>query len=180
MDAVLARSHHHYHCGSSSSSRGRECGNGSVELKSAVLAPRLFSPSCTTSDSRRSSLFLVIRAGKGKRRVGSGIPQPQPIPSFPKLEDDGNPKFVIFVRDKQVPLWLPLNVVTGGSLTKMVVGAMGNNWGRSMAEGTLSRDLGKAIYKVNGSATGTCLFDSRSTQAHVLFKSTRTCGVLAT
>ncbi|KAI5073023.1 hypothetical protein GOP47_0011036 [Adiantum capillus-veneris] len=144
MDAVVARSHYH-HCGSSS--RGKECGDGSVELKSSILAPRLFSPSFTTPDSRKSSLSLVVRAGKGKRRFGAGIPQPQRIPSLPKIEDDGNPKFVIFVRDKQVPLWFPLNIVSGGSMAKMVVGAMGNNWGRSMAEGTLTRDLGKALYK---------------------------------
>ncbi|KAI5065751.1 hypothetical protein GOP47_0018375 [Adiantum capillus-veneris] len=96
MNAVLARSHHH-HCGSS----GRECGYGSTELKSAILAPRRFSPSFTTPDSRMSSLLLVVRAGKGKRRFGAGIPQPQHIPSLTKFEDDGNPKFVIFVRDKQ-------------------------------------------------------------------------------
>lgn len=48
----------------------------------------------------------------------------------------------------QVPLWFPLNIITGGNLAKMVVGAMGNEWGKSMAQGTLTRDLGNAVYKV--------------------------------
>lgn len=142
MEAMLAQSHH---CRNSS---GRECCNA-VELPSAFLAPCLFSPSFTPrhqQSDRHRPLLLVVRAGKSKRRFSGGVPQ-QRVPSLPKLEDDGNPKFVIFVRDKRVPLWFPLNIITGGNLAKIVVGAMGNEWGKSMAQGTLTRDLGNAIYK---------------------------------
>ncbi|KAH7433781.1 hypothetical protein KP509_07G086100 [Ceratopteris richardii] len=135
-------------CASISSSRTRDYGHGGRELRSSMLGPPVFTPTPNQSQLTSSrSLFLVVRAGKGKRRMGAGIPQPQRVPSLPKIEDDGNPKFVIFVRDKKVPLWFPLNLVTGGSVAKMVVGAMGNEWGKSMAQGTLTRDLGNAIYK---------------------------------
>lgn len=103
-------------------------------------------PSSSLPRSTHHPVFLV-RAGKGKRRYGPGVPQQRNAPLVPKLEDDGNPKFVIFVRDKRVPLWFPLNIVSGGSLAKIVVTAMGNDWGKKMAQGTLTRDLGNAIYK---------------------------------
>jgi hypothetical protein len=49
----------------------------------------------------------------------------------------------------QVPLWFPLSIITGGNLAKVVVTAMGNEWGKKMAQSTLTRDLGNALYKVS-------------------------------
>lgn len=111
---------------------------------SRTLLLPVASPACPPA----CPALLAIRASKGKRRFGPGAPQQRNTPpAFPKLEDDGNPKFVIFARDKLVPLWFPLNIVSGGSLAKIVVSAMGNDWGKKMAQGTLTRDLGNAIYK---------------------------------
>lgn len=58
-----------------------------------------------TGCGRRS---LVVEAkGKGARRgvPGQG-PSRQNVPSLPKLEDDGNPKFVLFVSSKNVGRFL--------------------------------------------------------------------------
>jgi len=44
-----------------------------------------------------------------------------------------------------------LSVVTGGTTAKMMVGAMKNDWGKKLYEGTLTRNIAGVIYKVMNS-----------------------------
>lgn len=59
---------------------------------------------------RGNAVFLV--EAKGKRGMMSRQFQRPPPPPLPKIEDDGNPKFVIFIRTAEVCLytpWFPLS-----------------------------------------------------------------------
>lgn len=68
-------------------------------------------------------------------------------PPLPKLEDDGNPKFIIFIRMADVDLWYPLNIVTGGTTAKIMVAAKDNFLGKYIYKDTLARNLAAVIYK---------------------------------
>lgn len=59
---------------------------------------------CRRQEHRRG---LVVEA-KGKRGMQARQFQRPPGPSLPKLEDDGNPKFVVFIRMANVRSLLPL------------------------------------------------------------------------
>ncbi|CAK9155838.1 unnamed protein product [Ilex paraguariensis] len=89
--------------------------------------------------------MLVVEA-KGKKGMAARQFQ-RPTPSLPKLEDDGNPKFVIFIRMANVYLWYPLNLVTGGTTAKIMVAAKDNFLGKYIYKDTLSRNLAAVIYK---------------------------------
>lgn len=54
-------------------------------------------------ERRRRTVGPLSVQAKGRR---SPIPgrKPQPMPSLPKVDDDGNPKFVLFIRTKNVCL----------------------------------------------------------------------------
>jgi hypothetical protein len=47
----------------------------------------------------------------------------------------------------QVPRWYPLSIVTGGTTAKVMVAAMGNEWGKKFYQGTLTRNIAGVIYK---------------------------------
>ncbi|CAK9875717.1 unnamed protein product [Sphagnum jensenii] len=97
-------------------------------------------------ERRRRTVGPLSVQAKGRR---SPIPgrKPQPMPSLPKVDDDGNPKFVLFIRTKNVPRWYPLSIVTGGTTAKVMVAAMGNEWGKKFYQGTLTRNIAGVIYK---------------------------------
>ncbi|KAK1381566.1 putative Oligopeptidase [Heracleum sosnowskyi] len=59
--------------------------------------------------------------------------QRPPLPAMPKMEEDGNPRFVIFIRMANVYLWYPLSIVAGGTTAKIM--------------DTLARNLAAVIYK---------------------------------
>ncbi|CAM8954193.1 unnamed protein product [Rhodiola kirilowii] len=89
---------------------------------------------------------LVVHA-KGKRGMMDRSKRP-PAFSLPKLEDDGNPKFVIFIRMENVYLWYPLSVITGGTTAKIMVAAKDNILGKYIYKGAIDRNLAAVIYKM--------------------------------
>lgn len=98
--------------------------------------------------SVRRGVGLSVQA-KGRRTAGvPGRQYPnRSQPQMPKMDEDDNPKFVLFIRTLNVPRWYPLSVVTGGTTAKMMVGAMKNDWGKKLYEGTLTRNIAGVIYK---------------------------------
>ncbi|XP_019417778.1 PREDICTED: protein HHL1, chloroplastic [Lupinus angustifolius] len=95
---------------------------------------------------RRTHSVLVVEA-KGKKGMISRQFQRPPPPPLPKIEDDGNPKFVIFMRMANVYLWYPLSVVTGGTTAKIMVAAKDNFLGKYIYKDTLDRNLAAVIYQ---------------------------------
>ncbi|XP_027335681.1 protein HHL1, chloroplastic isoform X2 [Abrus precatorius] len=105
--------------------------------------------------SRRQSLkvqpmrkrhVLVVEA-KGKKGMVARQFQRPPPPPLPKIEDDGNPKFVIFIRMANVYLWYPLSIVQGGTTAKIMVAAKDNFLGKYIYKDTLDRNLAAVIYR---------------------------------
>jgi hypothetical protein len=95
----------HPHLQTASSCRCYTDGSSSLHLRSAPRFVRLLPVNPIHGHGRlQPRQLLTARAAKGRRRYGPGVPQQKGIPTFPKIEDDGNPKFVVFVRDKRVSL----------------------------------------------------------------------------
>ncbi|CAN0929287.1 Protein HHL1, chloroplastic [Linum grandiflorum] len=93
---------------------------------------------------QRSKSLLVVEA-KGKRGMTNRqFPKP---PQLPKVEDDGNPKFVIFIRMANVNLWYPLSIISGGTTAKIMVAAKDNFLGKYIYKDTLARNLATLIYR---------------------------------
>ncbi|KAK9060199.1 hypothetical protein SSX86_020903 [Deinandra increscens subsp. villosa] len=94
--------------------------------------------------NQRSRLMIV--EAKGKR----GMQDRQfrrPMPALPKIEDDGNPRFVIFIRMANVYLWYPVSIVAGGTTAKILVAGKDNFVGKYIYKDTLSKNLAGVIYK---------------------------------
>ncbi|KAJ4961037.1 hypothetical protein NE237_020947 [Protea cynaroides] len=89
---------------------------------------------------------MVVQA-KGKKGMAARQFQRTPPPSLPQIEDDGNPKFVIFIRMANVYLWYPLSIITGGTTAKIMVAAKDNFLGKYIYKDTLARNLAAVIYK---------------------------------
>ncbi|KAK6922341.1 Protein HHL1-like [Dillenia turbinata] len=89
---------------------------------------------------------LVIEA-KGKKGMQARQFQRPPAPVLPKIEDDGNPRFVIFIRMANVYLWYPLSLITGGTTAKIMVAAKDNFLGKYIYKDTLARNLAAVIYR---------------------------------
>nr|CAD1820019.1 unnamed protein product [Ananas comosus var. bracteatus] len=79
-------------------------------------------------------------------------------PRLPKIEDDGNPRFVVFIRTANVCLslslllvlgfiWYPLSLITGGTTAKIMVAAKDNFLGKYIYKDTIARNLAAVIYK---------------------------------
>ncbi|KAL8520069.1 hypothetical protein ACS0TY_010848 [Phlomoides rotata] len=112
---------------------------------SLIRRHSLFSSTRTTPKHHTRFQQLVVEA-KGKKGMAARQFQRAPPPPLPKLEDDGNPKFVIFIRMANVYLWYPLNVVTGGTTAKIMVAAKDNFLGKYIYKDTLARNLAAVIY----------------------------------
>ncbi|KAL2332699.1 hypothetical protein Fmac_013912 [Flemingia macrophylla] len=109
----------------------------------------LFSSRTRRSSTRappRPPHVLVVEA-KGKKGMMSRQFQRSAPPPLPKIEDDGNPKFVIFIRMANVYLWYPLSIVTGGTTAKIMVAAKDNFLGKYIYKDTLDRNLAAVIYR---------------------------------
>ncbi|KAL8253582.1 hypothetical protein R6Q59_031803 [Mikania micrantha] len=89
--------------------------------------------------------MLVVEA-KGKRGMQARQFQ-RPMPALPKIEDDGNPRFVIFIRMANVYLWYPVSIVAGGTTAKILVSAKDNFLGKYIYKDTLAKNLAGVIYK---------------------------------
>uniref|UniRef100_A0A5B6ZQG9 Protein HHL1, chloroplastic n=1 Tax=Davidia involucrata TaxID=16924 RepID=A0A5B6ZQG9_DAVIN len=94
---------------------------------------------------RQPRLFLV--QAKGKRGMQSRQFQRPGPPPLPKIEDDGNPRFVIFIRMANVYLWYPLSIIAGGTTAKIMVAAKDNFLGKYIYKDTLARNLAAVIYR---------------------------------
>ncbi|KAG9446297.1 hypothetical protein H6P81_012425 [Aristolochia fimbriata] len=95
---------------------------------------------------QRRRLGLVVEA-KGKKGMAARQFQRAPPPPLPKIEDDGNPKFVIFIRTSNVYLWYPLSIITGGTTAKIMVAAKDNFLGKYIYKDTIARNLAAVIYR---------------------------------
>ncbi|KAL0558181.1 hypothetical protein IC582_006750 [Cucumis melo] len=89
---------------------------------------------------------FVVEA-KGKKGMQSRLSQRPGPPPLPKIEDDGNPKFVIFIRMANVYLWYPLSLINGGTTAKIMVAAKDNFLGKYIYKDTLARNLAAVIYR---------------------------------
>ncbi|KAM5568081.1 protein HHL1, chloroplastic [Rosa sericea] len=89
---------------------------------------------------------LVIEA-KGKKGMQDRQFQRRQPPPMPKIEDDGNPRFVVFIRMANVYLWYPLSVISGGTTAKIMLAAKDNFLGKYIYKDTLARNLAAVIYR---------------------------------
>jgi hypothetical protein len=69
----------------------------------------------------------------------------QDIP-VPPVDPD-NVEFVIFVRSKKLPQWMPLSVMKGGGPANLLVKSLENDLGKKLYGTTLVDNVGRAIYK---------------------------------
>ncbi|MED6119802.1 Protein hhl1, chloroplastic [Stylosanthes scabra] len=117
-----------------------------VSPSSLPLRHSFFTSRNTPKPPQRRAAFLVVQA-KGKRGMIPRQYQRTPPPPLPKLEDDGNPKFLIFIRMADVYLWYPLSIVSGGTTAKIMVAAKDNFLGKYIYKDTLNRNLAAVIYQ---------------------------------
>ncbi|KAK1266220.1 hypothetical protein QJS04_geneDACA016734 [Acorus gramineus] len=90
--------------------------------------------------------LLVVEA-KGKKGMQARQFQRSAPPPLPKIEEDGNPRFVVFIRTSNVYLWYPLSVITGGTTAKIMVAAKDNFLGKYIYKDTIARNLAAVIYR---------------------------------
>ncbi|CAA2968681.1 HHL1, chloroplastic isoform X2 [Olea europaea subsp. europaea] len=95
---------------------------------------------------QKEQRVMVVEA-KGKKGMAARQYQHTQPPPLPKIEDDGNPKFVIFIRMANVYLWYPLNLITGGTTAKIMVAAKDNFLGKYLYKDTLARNIAAVIYR---------------------------------
>ncbi|KAK4485719.1 hypothetical protein RD792_008365 [Penstemon davidsonii] len=105
-----------------------------------------FTSTTTTKKQQQKRHHLLVVEAKGKKGMMAKQYQRSPPPPLPKLEDDGNPKFVIFIRMANVYLWSTLNIVTGGTTAKIMVAAKDNFLGKYIYKDTLARNLAAVVY----------------------------------
>lgn len=113
---------------------------------------------------KRQQLLVVEAKGKkGGGAAGMAARQFQrSAPQLPKIEDDGNPRFVIFIRMENVYLWYPLNIITGGTTAKIMVAAKNNFLGKYIYKDTLARNIAAVIYRDEKEIQKTALKQHRS------------------
>ncbi|KAL1808202.1 protein HHL1, chloroplastic-like [Daucus carota subsp. sativus] len=91
---------------------------------------------------------MVAKAKKNKSGGMQSRRSKRPtLPSMPKIEEDDNPRFVIFIRMANVYVWYPLSIVSGGSTAKIILAAKDTFVGKYIYKDTLARNLGAVIYK---------------------------------
>ncbi|URE13046.1 hypothetical protein MUK42_05254 [Musa troglodytarum] len=95
---------------------------------------------------RRRNLLVVEAKGKRGMMAGRQFQRPPP-PPLPKIEDDGNPRFVVFIRTSKVYLWYPLSIISGGTTAKIMVAAKDNFLGKYIYKDTIARNIAAVIYK---------------------------------
>ncbi|XP_075504711.1 protein HHL1, chloroplastic-like [Primulina tabacum] len=121
--------------------------NGRTRREVPLIRHSLFSTSRTLKPCQQKLKLPMVVEAKSKKGMAARQYQRQAPPPLPKLEDDGNPKFVIFIRMATVYLWYPLTIVTGGTTAKIMVAAKDNFLGKYIYKDTLTRNLAAVIYK---------------------------------
>ncbi|XWS22692.1 hypothetical protein CRYUN_Cryun29cG0058000 [Craigia yunnanensis] len=124
------------------------------EAVDGLVKHSLFSSRTTTwqqqqqqSQRRQQRGGMLVVEAKGKKGMAARQFQRPPPPPLPKIEDDGNPRFVIFIRMANVNLWYPLSLITGGTTAKIMVAAKDNFLGKYIYKDTLTRNLAAVIYR---------------------------------
>lgn len=112
-----------------------------------IIRHSIYSFSFGPKNPKNVSSFRFVVEAKGKRGMMTRQFQPPPVPPLPKIEDDGNPRFVIFIRASNVALWYPLNLVTGGTTAKIMVAAKDNFVGKYIYKDALSRSIAAVVYQ---------------------------------
>ncbi|KAI3931067.1 hypothetical protein MKW92_010940 [Papaver armeniacum] len=107
----------------------------------------LFTSSTKTHTQQRKENGLVIQAKQKRGMQARQFTGKAPPPQLPKIEDDGNPKFVIFIRMANVYLWYPINIITGGTTAKIMVAAKDNFLGKYIYKDTIARNLAAVLYQ---------------------------------
>lgn len=90
------------------SSRGR-MHDDSVIRHSLLSSRTSTSTTAQNPNHQQKRHKLMVVEAKGKKGIAARQYQRQPPPPIPKLEDDGNPKFVVFIRMANVTLSLSLD-----------------------------------------------------------------------
>lgn len=121
--------------------------DGGGLVKHSLFSTRKSTALTSHKKQGQGHMLLVVKA-KGKKGMQTRqFQRPPPTPSLPKIEDDGNPKFLIFIRVANVYLWYPLSLITGGTTAKIMVAAKDNFLGKYIYKDTLARNLAAVIYK---------------------------------
>lgn len=121
--------------------------DGGGLVKHSLFSTRKSTAQTSLKNQGQGHMLLVVKA-KGKKGMQTRqFQRPPPTPSLPKIEDDGNPKFLIFIRVANVYLWYPLSLITGGTTAKIMVAAKDNFLGKYIYKDTLARNLAAVIYK---------------------------------
>ncbi|EXB82435.1 hypothetical protein L484_027609 [Morus notabilis] len=118
-------------------------------LEDGLVRHSLFSTRSTQrqkQEQKRQRKTLVVEA-KGKKGMQARQFQRPPPPPMPKIEDDGNPRFVIFIRMANVGFWYPLSIITGGTTAKIMLAAKDNFLGKYIYKDTLDKNLAAVIYR---------------------------------
>ncbi|CDP13288.1 unnamed protein product [Coffea canephora] len=121
--------------------------SSSRNVEDSLVRHSLVSTRRPHKGQREKHLRLLIVEAKGKKGMAARQYQRTPPPPLPKIEDDGNPRFVIFIRMANVYLWYPINLVTGGTTAKIMVAAKDNFLGKYIYKDTLDRNLAAVIYR---------------------------------
>ncbi|KAG7650905.1 hypothetical protein ISN45_At01g058240 [Arabidopsis thaliana x Arabidopsis arenosa] len=100
---------------------------------------------CRETAVQQRRMVFVVEA-KGKKGMAARQYQRTP-PPMPKIEDDGNPRFVIFIRMANVYLWYPLSIIAGGTTAKIMVAAKDNLLGKYIYKDTIARNIAAVIYR---------------------------------
>eukprot|EP00210_Caulerpa_lentillifera_P002224 g2137.t1 len=61
--------------------------------------------------------------------------------------DPDNEEFIMFVRSKLLPRWIPYTVMKGGWSANALAKAQGTKWGRNLYGETLIKNIGQAFYQ---------------------------------
>ncbi|KMT01636.1 hypothetical protein BVRB_9g210970 [Beta vulgaris subsp. vulgaris] len=117
-----------------------------VDEYTSIIRHSLHSTRPKFPKNLHQKLQFVVEAKGKKGMMTRQFQRPGP-PPLPKIEDDGNPRFVIFIRMANVYLWYPLNLVTGGTTAKIMVAAKDNILGKYIYKDTIARNLAAVVYQ---------------------------------
>lgn len=126
-------------------SKGQTTANYTKFLTGLPLMPSRRTNTLWSMKNIRRGGVVIVEA-KGRKSMQEKMYKQRPPPSVPPAEDD-NPRFVVFIRSKNVPRWYPLNIISGGTTAKIMVAGKDTPVGKFLYEGALTRNLAAVVYK---------------------------------